>query len=1383
MTIETGDRRAVLGRGLQTGFRTTPVFVSSTFLDMHAERDVLRDIVFPRLEEGLRPRRCNLEWIDLRQGVDVDDTGSERTQEAEILRVCLTEVQRSRPFLVGLIGDRYGWVTSPEQRAAFAREAAIAESSENPSVTALEIEFALAAVDHQCAFFIREPLSYARLPDSLRERYSDAFARDPGAPARVTAVDALKARISSDPSLGDRVVRYQADWDDERRRVDGLEAFAELAFATLWKLLDEFTRDAAPVDSTWQEAERRTQSAFREERLRNYVHREEVESKLLDFALGEQVLARRDAVETSLGPLLIRAAAGSGKSALLAYATNVLENEPTVVTLSHSAAGSLRGEMIVPILQRFSEQLAEELGDPPLAPVSSVTELDQRFAVLLRRVAASRRVVIVIDAVDQLEAFSRARSLAWLPRPWPGNARLIVSARPEALSELNRIWRNVEEIDLPPWDESEARSLAISVFRRLHCPWREAVWHILSNKRNEDAHHSAGSPLWTTLVCEQLSLFNADQFAIAEEVAVDRWERLSLFSQSTASDMPPAVTTLYPHLFEQAAKMHGEGYVRAFLLAIAVSRSGLRERDLIQIIPRLAPRLHTRATELPLLKLAVLRRSLRAHVAFRSDDLRLDFSHAQGRSSALSWASAGMKAAVTAAHEVVAAYLLGLDPEDVLRATEIMHHFISSNALPDAARYLARELNAYEAWGAATVLADGYLVADSDADSVLRGLLREADASGPASLHAMCGVLAHPLSTIVSARGSIEKKLALRRLCAPFLTQLARADPNNADYLSALSANAIDMSLALSQVGRLDEALTMAQSALSWAEQAVQVAPGEPRRRNAIAFCSNSLGSLHQILGDSEASKQAYHRGGLIGQELLKEDPSSDAAAILLATSYTGFAELLVEDGQIAEARKLLESGQQLREALVENDPTDPDNVDALATGFDRLGSLARVSGDLPAATVAFERGLTLCEDLVSLDPANAAYRRSRATAESQLSKVYLELGDRLNAVTHARESLFQREELARADPSSVESARDRATAEGELGNVFMQIGDPDEAVASYRRALALIEVLLRFEPRNAGWMRDRSIALSDLGEGLHRAGRDDESSEALREAEKQMRELHELDPMNLALERDWNTCRVALAAIHFKQEKFDDAHSLYTEALAVADRCAARAPDNSQWQLDRATICHRLGDVRLAQDRFEAAREILLYGESLLASETGPFRETTEHRKIRFLLENTLGNVHTLLDDLLNAERAHHIALGAAIQLVGNDPNAWSAKLDVARCHSFIAEIRDQLGDLEGAKASYETALALEDEAAAIAPNAVVIFTQQVATLYSLILTLGSVEPEGARSNMRRCLELLQALRASGARLPPHQEQLYAELHAHSSDDYSRLLAEMEES
>ena len=48
-----------------------PIFVSSTFRDMHAERDHLREFVWPALDELLRGRRRFLEPVDLRQGVDV----------------------------------------------------------------------------------------------------------------------------------------------------------------------------------------------------------------------------------------------------------------------------------------------------------------------------------------------------------------------------------------------------------------------------------------------------------------------------------------------------------------------------------------------------------------------------------------------------------------------------------------------------------------------------------------------------------------------------------------------------------------------------------------------------------------------------------------------------------------------------------------------------------------------------------------------------------------------------------------------------------------------------------------------------------------------------------------------------------------------------------------------------------------------------------------------------------------------------------------------------------------------------------------------------------------------------------------------------------------
>jgi len=50
-------------------WRSRPVFVTSTFRDMHAERDYLHDHVFPELVERLRERFHHLEPVDLGWGV------------------------------------------------------------------------------------------------------------------------------------------------------------------------------------------------------------------------------------------------------------------------------------------------------------------------------------------------------------------------------------------------------------------------------------------------------------------------------------------------------------------------------------------------------------------------------------------------------------------------------------------------------------------------------------------------------------------------------------------------------------------------------------------------------------------------------------------------------------------------------------------------------------------------------------------------------------------------------------------------------------------------------------------------------------------------------------------------------------------------------------------------------------------------------------------------------------------------------------------------------------------------------------------------------------------------------------------------------------------
>ena len=64
-----------------TPWRTFSIFISSTFADMQAERDYLKQIVVPRVEEELQKRRIKLEIVDLRWGVDTSSIKQEDERE------------------------------------------------------------------------------------------------------------------------------------------------------------------------------------------------------------------------------------------------------------------------------------------------------------------------------------------------------------------------------------------------------------------------------------------------------------------------------------------------------------------------------------------------------------------------------------------------------------------------------------------------------------------------------------------------------------------------------------------------------------------------------------------------------------------------------------------------------------------------------------------------------------------------------------------------------------------------------------------------------------------------------------------------------------------------------------------------------------------------------------------------------------------------------------------------------------------------------------------------------------------------------------------------------------------------------------------------------
>ena len=98
-------------------WKTVRLFISSTFRDMHAERDHLVRFVFPELKERCRKIHVHLIDVDLRWGVTEKDA-----QEGKALEICLDEIDTCRPYFLGLLGHRYGYVPPGHQHSITAQE-------------------------------------------------------------------------------------------------------------------------------------------------------------------------------------------------------------------------------------------------------------------------------------------------------------------------------------------------------------------------------------------------------------------------------------------------------------------------------------------------------------------------------------------------------------------------------------------------------------------------------------------------------------------------------------------------------------------------------------------------------------------------------------------------------------------------------------------------------------------------------------------------------------------------------------------------------------------------------------------------------------------------------------------------------------------------------------------------------------------------------------------------------------------------------------------------------------------------------------------------------------------------------------------------------------
>jgi tetratricopeptide (TPR) repeat protein len=510
------------------------VFISSTFRDMHAEREVLVKSVFPALRRLCMSRGLELIEVDLRWGIPAERT-------TEVLPICFTEIQNCQYF-VGLLGSRYG---SLPETISFDSAASYPwlKGLEDRSITELEILCRFRGNPHDAArsfYYYRAPASDTPTPtagSSADQVHSDAhqerlkeLVRNSGC---VVREDYLSPQEVGQMILEDLTEAIERDYPMDRPRDPVLED----------RVAHEYLAAA---------------------HMRAYVPRR---------AFTERIDQHLNA---SKKPLMLVGKPGSGKSALLAdWVRHHRRQAPNDIVVEHYVGANARSANCIEIMKRIMAEIRRryrikpetaryyELPEGENDPGSVLSFLHNHLFLAMR--LPEQRLILVIDGLDQLSD-PTDQELWWLPEDFSDNIALVLSARsgPAVTCAKERGWV-LEELQ-----EFSTSELSRAVVDYLHQYGKELSQDNLSALISAP---QVRQPLYLRILLNELRVFG-------------RYEDL----ESCISDYLEAsdLAALYGKVFKRWQQDYNTtefpGLVEQGISLLAVSRDGLTETEWMDLV-------------------------------------------------------------------------------------------------------------------------------------------------------------------------------------------------------------------------------------------------------------------------------------------------------------------------------------------------------------------------------------------------------------------------------------------------------------------------------------------------------------------------------------------------------------------------------------------------------------------------------------------------------------------------------------------------------------------------------------------------------------------------------------------------------------------------------
>ncbi|MDE6201036.1 MAG: DUF4062 domain-containing protein [Clostridiales bacterium] len=520
------------------------IFVSSTFADMHIERDAIQMFVLPKIRKIAESVGESFDFCDLRWGINTDEK-NENECMVTILETCFREIKKCKPYMIVMLGERYGSCPKIDSNILLScmnvddEPQFSYEDIKGKSYTNLEVLYGPLSDDEQfrrTIFLFRRPMSGG--PDIYHGTQQDCKGIN----------DLKKAIDKKGKAIGVKnVIEYELEWNDTTDKPSGVEKFVDLLSAKIDEMLSPIFKSFAELSQTGKILRRQ------------WLY---IDKKAKYFCGMEELLKKSEDLIDDKKELVILGEEGSGKSCLLSKLAQNKKHIGNVVP--YICTRDVTRNEIFSVWAEYLSDILKLSSDDVFPSNDENNAVDRRLEYLLDtydKTEGLPPLYFFVDGAEKIRGYSFR-----LAEPIYSKIAFVYSVA------SNTETSNDNEVFL----KSAHTDVGAILTGNMRYYGKDLPGDIIKEIVDK---YSGCKPIVINLLFSRLALLNAADFKNGTNIKNQKKIMLDIIAESHTSDIK-----LCKKLIAVIAERTDSKFIDAVVNYLAASISGLRRSDLQQLL-------------------------------------------------------------------------------------------------------------------------------------------------------------------------------------------------------------------------------------------------------------------------------------------------------------------------------------------------------------------------------------------------------------------------------------------------------------------------------------------------------------------------------------------------------------------------------------------------------------------------------------------------------------------------------------------------------------------------------------------------------------------------------------------------------------------------------